>query len=126
MTAATTVDYSDTGPGNADLTEQDLPEELLFKEAYADTFKVQCCNNIDSFYEYENVLFWGKIGTSDFILDVIYEGYKIPLLYESKSVFLNNNKSAYAHTIFVENAILELISGGLVREVSSAPINCSS
>jgi hypothetical protein len=29
MTAATTVDYSDTGPGNADLTEQDLPEELL-------------------------------------------------------------------------------------------------
>jgi hypothetical protein len=40
MTAATTVDYSDTGPGNADLTEQDLPEELLFKEAYADTFKI--------------------------------------------------------------------------------------
>jgi hypothetical protein len=115
MTAALTVDYSDTGPGNADLTEQDLPEELLFKEAYADTFKVQCCNNIDSFYEYENILFWGKIGTSDFILDVIYEGYKIPLLHESKSVFLKNNKSAYAHTIFVENAILELISGGLVR-----------
>ena len=54
MTAATTADYSDTGPGNAenpsDLTEQDLPEELLFKEAYADTFKVQCCNNIDSFF----------------------------------------------------------------------------
>ena len=51
MTAATTVDYSDTEPGNAenpsDLIEQDLPEELLFKEAYADTFKVQCCNNID-------------------------------------------------------------------------------
>jgi hypothetical protein len=45
----------------------------------------------------------------------IYEGYKIPLLHESKSVFLKNNKSAYAHTIFVENAILELISGGLVR-----------
>jgi hypothetical protein len=37
------------------------------------------------------------------------------VLHESKSVFLKNNKSAYAHTIFVENAILELISGGLVR-----------
>ena len=119
MTAATTVDYSDTGPGNADLTEQDLPEELLFKEAYADTFKVQCCNNIDSFYEYENVLFWGKIGTSDFILDVIYEEYKIPLLHEPKSVFLNN-KSSYTHTNFPENAVPGLISGGLVREVSSA------
>ena len=58
MTAATTADYSDTGPENAkypsDLTEQDLPETLLFKEAYADIFKVQYCNNIDFFYEYEN------------------------------------------------------------------------
>jgi hypothetical protein len=69
-----------------------LPEELLFKEAYADTFKLQCCNNIDSFYEYENVHFWGKIGTSDFILDVIYEGYKIPFFNESKSVFLKHEK----------------------------------
>ena len=43
-------------------------------------------------------------------MDIIYEGYKIPLLHEPKLVFLNNNKSAYAHTIFVENAILELIS----------------
>jgi hypothetical protein len=25
----------------------------MFKEAYADTSKVQCCNNIDAFYEYE-------------------------------------------------------------------------
>jgi hypothetical protein len=58
MTAATTVDYSDIGSGNAenlsDLTEQDLPEELMLKEAYVDTFKVQCCNNIDPCYEYEN------------------------------------------------------------------------
>jgi hypothetical protein len=52
---------------------------------------------------------------------MMIEGYKIPLLYEPKSVFLNNNKSAYALTIFVENTILELISGSLVREVSSAP-----
>jgi hypothetical protein len=107
----------------------------MFKEAYADTSKVQCCNNIDAFYEYEigktninvkgrlknSAHFWQKIGTSDFILDMIYEGYTIPLLHEPKSVFLNNNKSANVHTICVENAISELISDGLVREVSSAP-----
>jgi hypothetical protein len=39
---------------DVDLTEQDLPEELMLKEAYVDTFKVQCCNNIDPYYEYEN------------------------------------------------------------------------
>jgi hypothetical protein len=37
--------FGQTGPRNtenpSDLTQQDLPEELLFKEAYADTFKVQ-------------------------------------------------------------------------------------
>ena len=46
------------GSGNAenlsDLTEQDLPDELMLKEAYVDTFNVQCYNNIDPFYEYEN------------------------------------------------------------------------
>jgi hypothetical protein len=40
-----------------------------------------------------SVHFCQKIGTSDFILDMIYEGYAIPLLHEPKSVFLNNNKS---------------------------------
>jgi hypothetical protein len=52
-----------------------------------------------------SVHFWEKFGTSDFILDIIYEGYKIPLLHEPKLVFLNNNKSAYAHTIitFIDN-----------------------
>ena len=94
----------------SDLTEQDLPETLLFKEAYADIFKVQYCNNIDSFYEYENgksnsnvkgrfrfffYIFGGKNGTSEFILDVIYEGYNISLLREPKSVLLNNNISAF-------------------------------
>jgi hypothetical protein len=38
-----------------------------------------------------------RIRTSDFILDVIYEEYKIPLLHEAKSVFLYNN-SPYTHT----------------------------
>jgi hypothetical protein len=107
----------------------------MFKEAYSDTSKVQCCNNIDAFNEYEigktninvkgrlenSVHFWQKIGTSDFILDMIYEGYTIPLLHEPKSVFLNNNKSVNVLTICVENAISELISDGLVRGVSSAP-----
>jgi hypothetical protein len=33
-----------------------------------------------------SVHFWEKFGTSDFILDIIYEGYKIPLLHEPKLV----------------------------------------
>jgi hypothetical protein len=88
----------------------------MFKEAYADTSNINVKGRLEN-----SVHFWEKIGTSDFILDMIYEGYTIPLLHEPKSVFLNNNKSANVHTICVENAISELISDGLVREVSSAP-----
>jgi hypothetical protein len=40
-------------------------------------------------------IFGEKNGTSEFILDVIYEGYNISLLREPKSVFLNNNKYAF-------------------------------
>ena len=43
-------------------------------------------------------IFGKKIGTSDFILDAIYEEYKIPVLHEPKSVFLNN-KSSYRFVV---------------------------
>ena len=107
----------------------------MHKSSYEDTLKVLHFDNFDSFYEYENnnsdinvkgrlkqsFDFWKEIGTSDFILDVIAEGYKIPLLHEPESVFLRNNKSALEHKDFVDKAISELLSNRLVREVSSRP-----
>jgi hypothetical protein len=59
----------------------EFPEELLFKDANAEIFKVQRKENIESFDEYESgktniyvkgrlnnsFSFWENIGTSDFI-----------------------------------------------------------
>ena len=55
--------------------------------------EVDNVENLDTFYEYESdinvegrlnksVEFWEQIGTSKFILDVIEEGYTIPLLHK--------------------------------------------
>jgi hypothetical protein len=53
-----------------------------------------------------------QIGTSKFILDVIKEGYKIPLLHKPEKTFLKNNKSSIEHKHFVDTAIVELLKAG--------------
>jgi len=52
---------------------------------------------------------WRSIGASQFILDVIDNGYRIPFHYTPPPSFLRNNKSALAHSSFVEEAISELL-----------------
>jgi hypothetical protein len=68
-------------------------------------FEVDNVENVDSFYEYEfgisdvnvkgrlkkSVELREQIGTSKFILDVIKEGYIIPLLHKPEKTFLRNN-----------------------------------
>ncbi|CAG2232672.1 unnamed protein product [Mytilus edulis] len=56
-----------------------------------------------------------------FILDLIENGYKIPLINEPESVLLRNNKSALEHKDFVEKAVQELIDASLIEEVSNRP-----
>jgi hypothetical protein len=83
-------------------------------------FEVDNVENLDTFYEYEfgisdiivkgrlkkSVEFWERIGTSIFILDVMKEGYKIPLLLKSEITFLKNNKSCIEHKHFVDTVIV--------------------
>jgi hypothetical protein len=100
MTSASDAPLTHTGPVIAERRQtlvtkrSEFPEELLFKNTNAEIFKVQSIDNIESFYEYESgktniyvkgrlnnsFSFWENIGTSDFILSVIKDGYRIPLL----------------------------------------------
>ena len=66
--------------------------------------------------------FWQSvIKPSNFILNVISSGYRLEFLEIPDQVFLNNNKSAYEHAQFAENAISELVSINLVTEVQEPP-----
>ena len=60
MTSASDAPLTDTGPVIAERRQtfvtkrSEFPEELLFKDANAEIFKVQSIDNIESFYEYES------------------------------------------------------------------------
>ena len=56
-----------------------------------------------------HIQFWRSIGTTQFILVVIDEGYRIPFCSTPPPSFLHNNKSALAHPSFVDEAISVLL-----------------
>ena len=66
----------------------------------------------------ENIQFWEKIGTSDFILKVIQEGYALPFVEVLEPAEFSNNPSARRNSDFVTSEIFEWLSSGRIREVS--------
>ena len=65
--------------------------------------------------------FWQSIGTLDFILDVIKEGYKIPFISTPPPKHYSNNASAFKEADFVDQAIAEFLADNRVEELSSRP-----
>lgn len=57
----------------------------------------------------------------DNILEIIKNGYKIPLYSVPQRCFQKNNNSALLHSEFVEMAILELLEDGLIEEGVDIP-----
>ena len=67
------------------------------------------------------IQFWRRIGANDFVLSIIEQGYKLPLLSTPPSIALHNNKSALEHQEFVTDAISELVNKGLALKVIEIP-----
>ena len=65
---------------------------------------------------------WQKIGSSQFILDVISTGYKIPFFDLPKQAIMKNNKSSLEYPNFVRQAIDELLEIGSVVVCDKLPI----
>ena len=71
---------------------------------------------------FRSMEFWQSIGTFDFILDVIKEGYKIPFISTPPPKHFSNNASALREAYFVDQAIAELLADNRVEELSSPPV----
>ena len=132
---------ADTGPGTADRNEIPSTEEIQLETTgdNGDIFQVHVHYNFDnlsSFCDYESGLgnisvksrlkkksvnIWSSIGTSDFIIEVIKDGYKIPLRSEPEQNFLRNNVSALQHEHFVDQAISDLVDSCSVVIVQVKP-----
>ncbi|MEW8544359.1 MAG: reverse transcriptase domain-containing protein [Candidatus Thiodiazotropha sp.] len=69
----------------------------------------------------KNITFWQDIGASAFVLDVIENGYKIPLFSLPPQYFSHNNRSAMSEQEFVSEAIKDLLDRSLIEECESPP-----
>ena len=66
-----------------------------------------------------------ELKASDFVLDVIDSGYKIPFVFTPPPFSAKNNKSSLSHPDFVESASLELLRKRCVIETDSIPYCCN-
>ena len=87
------------------------------------------------FYEYEqgqkNIIvrgrlkkhldFWRHIDAGDYILDIIENGYKIPLYSHTCRTHCKNNKSSLLEPDFVSEAIQDLLDRALIEQCASPP-----
>ena len=99
---------------NQDTLSQTPGESLHIGNS--DVIQVQQLDNYESYFEFESgsgninvknrlktsLSFWKNINTSEFIIDIIKSGYKIPFVNEPENIILKNNKSALDQTEFVE------------------------
>ena len=65
--------------------------------------------------------FWRSLGTSQFNLNVISQGYKIPFFELATPFFKANNTSALSNCSFVSKAVNELLLANLVEEIFCVP-----
>lgn len=73
-----------------------------------------------------NFTFWrDTIQASDFVLDIIQNGYKILFMESPLPFSIENRSSALRRDSFVREAISELMARGCVREVQEYPQFCN-
>ena len=66
--------------------------------------------------------FWVEtLDASDFVLDIIRRGYRLPFAEYPLQCFLKNNRSALPHPDFVAVAIIELLSNSCIVEHDVPP-----
>ena len=64
---------------------------------------------------------WEQATHSKYILDVVQNGYKLPLKGNPTNVCLRNNKSATENLYFVKSEVQNLLKKGIVSKTDAIP-----
>ena len=70
----------------------------------------------------ENIALWRSIGASQWLLNVLCEGYCLPFVGLPVNKFFPNHKSSSCHAEFVSAEISKLLASGAIMEVLSADL----
>ncbi|MES9880156.1 MAG: reverse transcriptase domain-containing protein [Sedimenticola sp.] len=68
-----------------------------------------------------HLAFWHEIRAYENVIDIIDNGYKIPFLECPPPNMLKNNASAFKHSVFVQEAITDLLNSGRIVELTTIP-----
>ena len=69
----------------------------------------------------KNFSFWKNLGTYDYILDIVKNGYSIPFTKLPPTMKIRNNLSAMKNKSFVQEKVNELLSSGRAVKVPFQP-----
>lgn len=69
----------------------------------------------------QNIQFWKLIWAYSYVIDIIENGYKIPLYSEPPPTVHKNNKSARVEQSFVSEAIQDLLDCNLIEQCNEQP-----
>ena len=73
-----------------------------------------------------SVKFWTQeLHASEFVLNVIKDGYKILMVSFPERYYEHNNRSSLKYKSFVESAIEELLYKNLVKRMENRPLCCN-
>ena len=115
----------DIGPIAAPEAQVLLTQELLENEQYPFEFEEFSHSSFVQGKLRSCIDFWRSINCSDFILDVIDNGYKILFENAPTSFSFKNRGSTNQHSDFVNQSILELLDLGCIKEFSNPPEFCN-
>ena len=69
-----------------------------------------------------HIHFWvEKLHATQWIIDMIQDGYMLPFYVEPAAYRRGNKNTAYANSVFVHNAVMDLVKGGFVEVVTEQP-----
>ena len=74
----------------------------------------------------ERLQFWEGIGVSSFVLSVIRDGFRLPLVAVQQRKVMSNHGSCIKHDRFVDEAVSELLASKCVREMSWEEVDVCS
>ena len=65
---------------------------------------------------------WKKLGATEFVLNTIRTGYKLPFLHHPKKAKFRNKQSALRNEEFVSTAIAELLESGRISKMKNPAV----
>ena len=109
-----------------DATTVDIYTHKFDREDLEDGYEDGLSHTMEFFNMLEKNWVWVQgLEASQFVLDIVRTGYRLPFITFPPPLEADNHQSALEHATFVEESIRDLVQARCVQESVSTPTVCS-